>query len=93
MVRTALLDAASVASLLTTAECIIVEAPKEVSFRRNCVVIGVNGWVVCEGWVGGGCRDALERIIEEAPKDVGSRVEGWNLGLWGKLKGGLQGCI
>ena len=29
VVRTALLDAASVASLLTTAECIIVEAPKE----------------------------------------------------------------
>jgi chaperonin GroEL len=28
VVRTALLDAASVASLLTTAECIIVEAPK-----------------------------------------------------------------
>jgi chaperonin GroEL len=29
VVRTALLDAASVASLLTTAECIVVEAPKE----------------------------------------------------------------
>ena len=28
VVRTALVDAASVASLLTTAECIIVEAPK-----------------------------------------------------------------
>ena len=27
--RTALLDSASVASLLTTAECIITEAPKE----------------------------------------------------------------
>jgi chaperonin GroEL len=29
VVRTALVDAASVASLLTTAECIITEAPKE----------------------------------------------------------------
>ena len=49
VIRTALTDAASVASLMTTTECVIVDAPKDVSRAAGSEGMGAMGGALGEG--------------------------------------------